>query len=1152
MRGLNKTMSITLTTILSLGFLMSPTPGRQAYADAIPAPTANTRTVDEFRPAAIVDDFETPLSSEWQAGDNVMGISIESSAPNTRTSYDGSGMLNAMSVRNLQNNVWRTVYRQFAAPADWSAARYFMMAFNHYGYLPNNDPFLVRIKLYSGSDSIEGIVRTYENKWNKIGLFIGDWAGRSAVDKIEISWQHAYDRANYPDDPYPNWPDPQFQIDYLHLANDLGWQFSHDGDAEGWTFDNGIVNPIVAGGMLAFDITGNDPYMVSAPVRWGAEANNTLTIKMRNETANTVGKIYWTTDAEPGFSESKSRTFALRPNDVGFTEYTVNMIGHPLWTGTITRLRIDPAENATSAGTIHIDGISAGKETYAPVEHIGVVGNIRATDAMIEVDGFVPETVDVAGRSWALYEMAPYQYELDSVKLTPVAFIAGPLPDRQFRFQIPRLDGARDRYYSKYVVALTDDNGGDPQYVDAPKYVTDIAFAAEHQFPYPTARSKKGLQVQMVDDAEELGISHAAINVNYGSIMYKTNSNPADTIEYVMDGETFYFKKGAVEELDRQIKPLSDNDMIVNLILLMYDLVDPGTPNEYLIHPEAARGKGIVYAFNLTNEIGVKYFKAATEFLIDRYTREDEKYGRAVGYIVGNEVDAQWDWANMGEKTLSQFMDQYERTVRVVYEAARKKYSDPRVYISLTHAWTQPNAEPTRYYKGRDVIDKMNALSKKYGDFPWHVAYHPYPENLFNPATWNDQLAIDSVDTPKVTFKNLHIIDQYMGKPEMAYNGERRRIILSEQGFHSSDYSEDAMKLQAAAYAYAYYKTQFLDGIDAFILHRHVDHKLEYGLRLGLWTWDDGREGAGWPGEKKYIYNVFRDIDTDKSLQVTEFAKPIIGIADWGEIAPGFDPGVLAQRVAPVSLPVEINKKPIKDKDIASGDRFETGSDDWQIADNAYALNAVATGAYEGSGAIEVKFNAEAKNWRGAFKQLAAPFNAAAAPYLNVAIKLNNTVNGDPYYVKIKAYSGLEVAEGVAEVDPQDGWANVSLDLSGWQGKNAVDKIKIWAQSPTNRNWNGSMLLDNVVFSTKNGSTGGLKNIEIAGSLNSAELAVGSIVTIDVTNRDADAMKGKIELRSVGDISFSTDKLDVKGLAFGQSKRFMVTVTGTRRLSFKA
>ena len=87
---------------------------------------------------------------------------------------------------------------------------------------------------------------------------------------------------------------------------------------------------------------------------------------------------------------------------------------------------------------------------------------------------------------------------------------------------------------------------------------------------------------------------------------------------------------------------------------------------DVLMHPDADPSQGgTVFAFNTTDEAGVKAFRAAMEFIADRYTREDEKYGRAVGYIVGNEVDAQWEWQNMGEKSVRQFVEQYEPAVRI-------------------------------------------------------------------------------------------------------------------------------------------------------------------------------------------------------------------------------------------------------------------------------------------------------------------------------------------------------------------------------------------------------------------------------------------------------------------------------------------------------
>ena len=61
-------------------------------------------------------------------------------------------------------------------------------------------------------------------------------------------------------------------------------------------------------------------------------------------------------------------------------------------------------------------------------------------------------------------------------------------------------------------------------------------------------------------------------------------------------------------------------------------------------------------------------------------------YSRPVSYthlyIVGNEVDAQWEWQNMGYATLDEFVEQYEPALRIAYMAARKHYANARVYTS--------------------------------------------------------------------------------------------------------------------------------------------------------------------------------------------------------------------------------------------------------------------------------------------------------------------------------------------------------------------------------------------------------------------------------------------------------------------------------------
>lgn len=804
-----------------------------------------------------------------------------------------------------------------------------------------------------------------------------------------------------------------------------------------------------------------------------------------------------------------------------------------------------------------VSSVNAAEADDEGVHHVvskkndaGVIHSVSIDEQEIRVIGSVSEQVDLSGKEISLYELATYEDISAYKSKTPVLTFEGPLDSRDFNLSIDRFDEERDRLYSKFLVVLKDAGvpESNPLIVGNPTYPSDIQFEAKHQFPFPVTQSKKGLQVQMVDDAEELGISHAAINYALNDLMYTENTDPEDTIVFEVDGEEFYFRKSHVESMDRQIKSLSDNGILVNLILLMYGNMPKNSPAEQLIHPDAELGQGTVFAFNTANAAGVKYFKAAMEFIMDRYTREDEKYGRAVGYIVGNEVDAQWTWQNMGEKTVDEFMEHYARTVRMVYQTARKYYNHPRVYISLTHSWTEPvEQDSLKYYKGREVIDTMNALSKAHGDFPWHIAHHPYPENLFDPATWEDESAVDSVDTPKVTFKNLHILADYVKRDTLKYNDTSRRIILSEQGFHTPNYSTKAQKLQAAAYAYAYYKTQFLDEIDSFILHRHVDHQLEGGLNLGMWTFDPERPEPSAPGVKKSIYHVFKKIDTDESLEVTEFAKEIIGIDTWEDIIPNFDASVLAQRVQPVFVGTEWVKKSLGSHQMIAN--FNSDTSNWEAAENAQAVALETQDAYEGTGALKVDFNALAKLWRGAVVTLDEPVDVSTTPYLNLALKLPEFEQMEVYEAKVKVYDGLEYAEGLIALDPRSGWNRVALDLSDWDGVDSVDRIKVWVRANTNHDWSGSFLIDDVFFSKRVVPQGGHTNLKIAATKGKGKLYPGSKMEVVIANYDTSPLRGNIEILDSEDIRFSEDYVHVNGIKPGESKTFSLTVTSYRTSS---
>jgi hypothetical protein len=452
------------------------------------------------------------------------------------------------------------------------------------------------------------------------------------------------------------------------------------------------------------------------------------------------------------------------------------------------------------------------------------------------------------------------------------------VPDGEFHVELPRFDSGWDRVYSGFAMDL--ESGEEGKRV--PRFAEALDTISKHANAFPVPKSKKGLQVQMVEDALSLGIQHAALNVNQSQ--FATLRPAPHDFPWAIDGETCWFRKGAVDALDRQVKPLSDAGVVVSLILLCYKSGDRDL-DRTLLHPDCdPAAPNRLSAFNTATRDGVRWFKAWIEFLADRYSHPDQEFGRAVNFIVGNEVNSHWEWYNLGRIPMKEFVTDYLRSVRLCHAAVRKYSAAARVYVSLEHHWNityQP--DPNKGFPGRAFLEEFNEQGRRSGNFDWHVAFHPYPENLFECRTWLDKTASFDETTPRITFKNLEMLPRHLRRPELLYEGAPRRIILSEQGFHSP-LTDEGELWQAAAYAYAFVKVRELAEIDSFILHRHVDHGGEGGLNLGLWRRNPAGGHPAAPGTKKKIYEVFRAADTREWEDAFRFALPIIGIESWAQV----------------------------------------------------------------------------------------------------------------------------------------------------------------------------------------------------------------------------------------------------------------------------
>jgi hypothetical protein len=168
------------------------------------------------------------------------------------------------------------------------------------------------------------------------------WVAVGTVDQIR---QEVYSLHTAEPPPPPGFPAGDAQV----------WNFDADGDFGGWTQTNDIASASVSGGAFNATSTGVDPYMISATIEKPA-ADNKVVIRLRNGTPSSAAQVFFTTAADGTWSESKSKHFTTLPNS-DFTTYTVDMSTVPGWTGTITKLRLDPSQDS---GQFAIDWIRIG------------------------------------------------------------------------------------------------------------------------------------------------------------------------------------------------------------------------------------------------------------------------------------------------------------------------------------------------------------------------------------------------------------------------------------------------------------------------------------------------------------------------------------------------------------------------------------------------------------------------------------------------------------------------------------------------------------------------------------------------------------------------------------------------------------------------
>ncbi|MCO8122443.1 DUF5722 domain-containing protein [Stieleria sp. TO1_6] len=370
-----------------------------------------------------------------------------------------------------------------------------------------------------------------------------------------------------------------------------------------------------------------------------------------------------------------------------------------------------------------------------------------------------------------------------------------------------------------------------------------------------------------VDQLRDLGLEHASVNlVMTGLVSDREHRGwPQTTI----GGRKWWINEPKLRSIDGDVRAAWDAGIVVAGILLIPNSTAHPSP---LAHPQADPA-GTYAMPNLDQDDAVALYQATLNVLADRYGRGDPQHGRIDHWIVHNEIDYGWQWTNMGEQPMEVFMDHYVRSMRLVDAAVRQINPHARVFISLTHRWNATDCRHWKTYPPKQMLQWLCHDSQLEGDFPWGVAYHPYPQSLWKSDTWNDNAVSDDFDTPLITIKNLTVLDRWMHLPSSrTHDGQVRPVICSEQGFHADPADPKQLDDQAAALLYTWQQLRQCPSILAFDYHRPSDHPGEGGLKLGLRGLPTRGDRLGKP---KPAWDVYRAIGTDREAELRDHYQPL-------------------------------------------------------------------------------------------------------------------------------------------------------------------------------------------------------------------------------------------------------------------------------------
>jgi hypothetical protein len=144
---------------------------------------------------------------------------------------------------------------------------------------------------------------------------------------------------------------------YAHATRPSAPSFHFDKDRRHWSYHDASDNGLPLHGQLDIHTTGPDPQCISPDGFWYAAGSPKIKIEAAFDATAPVARIRWKTAADDRFSEEKTISFPVNP-DNAFHTYEVDLSHSPRYVGAITGLRFDPVLKPAAPARVRLKSIS--------------------------------------------------------------------------------------------------------------------------------------------------------------------------------------------------------------------------------------------------------------------------------------------------------------------------------------------------------------------------------------------------------------------------------------------------------------------------------------------------------------------------------------------------------------------------------------------------------------------------------------------------------------------------------------------------------------------------------------------------------------------------------------------------------------------------